>query len=298
MKLLTALFMLMFAVAGMASSQTKTFHFDGSQDSVAMSLRAEKTHTEYRYEQRYTMCYRQETHWQTICRPGPHGQPVCTQTPVTRTVSYPCWQTVSVPYEVKDYDVEASVNLSVAQLPEGATANETFKVTLDGDNLYVSAIGSKKYFILLTKKEIQEQRTGSLKLIDASFGTELVEAAPVVKALDMTNISYANSSSVLTFKMGPVTVRDLIGFSLEIKKNPVVGSSTTLFDRELSANEIMINSQENSAVADVNVQKLGVELGGGRHTLTARAFFKHAGTIINKGQFERVEASRTLILKR
>lgn len=296
MKLLSALFMLMFAVAGMASSQTKTFFYDGSQETAMMSLRAEKTHTEYRYEQRYTTCYRQETYWQTVCRPGPQGQRICTQTPVTRTVSYPCWQTVSVPYEVKDYDVEATVDLSIAKIAEGQTAGETIKVTLDGDRLYLSAVGSKKFFVMQTKQEIQSQMTGMVKLIDASYGIELVEATPIVKALKMTNIAVQND--VLNFKMGPVAAREHLGFSLEIKKNPVLGTSTTLFDRELSSNEIMINSQESSSDAQVNIQKLGVEISGGRHTLTAKVFFKHVGELLNGKQFEATSASRTLIYKR
>lgn len=295
MKLLSALFMLILSISAMASSQTKTFFYDGSQDSAMMSLRAEKTHTEYRYEQRRTICYRQETYYETRCYPGPQNRPICQTIPVTRTVSYPCWQTVSIPYEVKDYDVEATVNLSVAKLTEGQTAGETLKVTLDGDRLYVSANGSKKYFVMLTKKDISSQMSGSVKFIDATYGVELVEAAPIVKALEMTNIALHNK--VLSFKMGPMAVRDHLGFSLDIKKNPILGSSTTLFERELTVNEIMINSQESSSDAQVNIQQLGVEMGGGRHTLTAKVFFKHAGELLNDKQFERTEASRTLIYK-
>ena len=295
MKLLSALIMLMFAVSAFATSQTKTFFYDGTQETAMMSLRAEKTHTEYRYEQRYTTCYRQETYWQTVCHPGPQGQRICTQQPVTRTVSYPCWQTVSVPYEVHDYFVEATVDLSFAKVAAGVTPGETIKATLDGDRLSLSAVGSKK-FVMQTKQEIQSQMTGGLKLIDASYGIELVEAASIVKALEVSNIGIKND--VLNIKMGPIAVRDHLGFSLEIKKNPVLGSSTTLFDRELSANEIMINSQETSSDAQIDINKLGVELGSGRHTLTAKIFFKHVGELLNGRQFEGTSASRTLIYKR
>ena len=133
-------------------------------------------------------------------------------------------------------------------------------------------------------------------MIDASYTASLVEAAPVVKALEMTNISFKDS--ILTFKMGPVEVRDLIGFHLTVKKAPILGSDRVLFDRELASSAIMINAQGSSSAADVNIQKLGVELSSGRHTMTAKAFFKHAGSILNASQFEKTEASRTLILKR
>lgn len=292
MKMLSALVMLVLSMSIFASSESKTFYYDGSQDSIEMVLRAEKTHTEYRYEQRHTICYRQDVFYRTQCHSTPQGT-FCRQVPHYRTVSYPCIQTVRIPYEVKDYDVEANVSLDVArtEIPAG----ETFKVTLDGDHISLSAVGSKKFFILLKKQNVRSTMSGSVKFIDASYSAELVEAAPVMKALEMTNISAKNS--ILSFKMGPVEVRDLIGFRLLVKKAPVLGSDTVLFDRELAASEIQLNAQGAGSVADVNIQKLGVELTSGRHTLTATAFFKHAGTILNASQFEKTEASRTLIYK-
>lgn len=294
MKMLTAVLSLMFAISAFASSETKTFFYDGTQDSIQLSLNAEQTHTEYRYEQRRSICYRQEVFYRTVCQSTPQGGRVCHTVPHYRTVSYPCIETVRIPYEVKDYDVEANVNLSVAALP-AAAAGETFKVTLNGDKLSLAASGSKKYFIILNKAEISSSINGSVKMIDASYATSLVEAAPVVKALEMTNISLKDS--VLSFKMGPVEVRDLIGFSLNVTKAPILGSNTVLFDRELSSSEIQLNAQAAGSAADVNIEKLGVNLTSGRYSLTAKAFFKHEGTILNTAQFERVEASRTLIYK-
>lgn len=293
MKMLSAALLLVFSLASFASSETKTFFFDGTQDSVQMSLRAEKTHTEYRYEQIRTTCTRQEVYYSTVCRHTQNG-PVCHTVPHYRTVYYPCIQTIRVPYQVKDYDVEANVNLSVAALPE-ATAGETFKVTLDGDRLSLSAIGSKKYFVLLKKQDQTSRMNGSVKFIDATYATELVEAAPIVKALEMTSISMKDS--VLSFDMGPVAAPEFIGYHLTVKKAPIFGSDTVLFDRELASGEIQINAQESSSSATVHVDRLGVELTSGRHTLTAKAFFKHAGSILNASQFEKTEASRTLIYK-
>lgn len=293
MKMLSALVMLVLSMSVFASSETKTFYYDGSQDSIEMVLRAEKTHTEYRYEQRHTICYRQDVYYTTHCTSTPQGHRVCRQVPHYRTVSYPCIQTVRVAYEVKDYDVEANVNLDVAKT--NIPAGETFKVTLDGDSIHLSAIGSKKFFIMLKKQNVQSTMTGSVKLIDASYSAELVEAAPVMKALEMTNISVKDS--ILSFKMGPVAVRDLIGFHVTVKKAPILGGDTVLFDRELASSEIQLNAQGAGSVADVNIQRLGVEMTSGRHTLTATAFFKHTGTILNASQFEKTEASRTLIYK-
>jgi hypothetical protein len=293
MKLLSILAMLMLPLSSFASSQTKTFFFDGSRPSVMMTLEAEKTHTEYRYEQRSTMCQRTVVDYQTFCTGGP--VPQCSMRPVTRVIYYPCTITVSVPYEVKDYDVIAKVNLDMAALP-GATHAETFKLTLNGDQLSLTASSSaSKYFVMLNKREVSSSMNGSIKLIDASYGASFIEAAPITKALDLTNISL--NDTVLSFSLGPVAVREAIGFSLEVKKAPILGSDTVMFDRELNASEIQLSAQETGSSADINIQRLGVELTSGRYSLTAKTFFKYDGTILNSSQFDRLSASRTLIYK-
>lgn len=292
MKLLTAVLMLVFATVSFASTETRTFFFDGSQDSVQMSLSAEETRTEYRYEQRQTICYRQQVFYRTTCHSTPQGN-FCQSIPYYRTVSYPCIQTVRVPYEVKEFDVEAKVDLKILNAPEGAA--ETFKVTLDGAKLTLSAQGSKRYFIMLKDQNISRQVNGSVKLITATFEAELVEAAPVLSALSMTNISMKDS--ILSFTMGPVAAAEFIGYALTVKKAPILGSDTILFDRELSKNEIQISSTDRISSGRVSIEQLGVTLTSGRHTLTAKAFFKHPGSILNGQDFEATETSRTLIYK-
>lgn len=294
MKTLTAILLALFAIGALASSETRSFFFDGSQSDVQMSLRSEETHTEYRWEQIRTICYRQEVYYRTQCRNTPQGR-VCQTVPYYRTISYTCIQTVQVPYEVKDYDVEATVDLKVTNTT-ALPAGENFKVTLDEDRLSLAATSTgKRFFIILKDQRISSSINGTLKLIDASYTAELVEASPIVKALDVTNISIKDS--LLSFKMGPVSVRSAIGFRLTVKKAPVLGSDTVLFDRELAKSEIQLSTAEQSSAANVDIEKLGVELSSGRHTLTATAFFKYVGTIINSSDFERTEASRTLIYK-
>lgn len=293
MKMITAIFSLLFAMSALASSETKTFFYDGIQDSVQLSLNAEQTHTEYRYEHYRTICHRQEVFYTTRCHSTPQGR-YCETIPRYRTVSYPCTQTVRIPYEVKDYDVAANVNLRITSLP-AAAAGETFKVTLNGDQISLTAVGSKKFFIILTKSEVNSSIQGSFKLIDASYVAALIESAPVVKALNLSNISLNDSS--LNFKVGPVEVRKLIGFSLNISKAPILGSDTVLFDRELRTSEIDLNIQAESSTAQINILGLGIKLSSGRFTLTPKAFFKFDGRILNPDQFERLEVSKTLIYK-
>ncbi len=293
MKMLTAILVFAFAISAMATTEIQTFFYDGSQDSVQMSLQSEATHTEYRYEQRRTTCFRQQVFYRTICRSTPSGR-ICQTVPEYRTIAYSCIETIRIPYEVKDYDVQAFVNLDISSL-EGATPGESFEVTLDGDNLSLSAVGSRKYFILLTKKEISSRVEGPVKFIDANFTASLVDASPVTNALSIQNISLKGSD--LFFDMGPIELRELIGFKLNITKSPILGSDKVLFDRELKTNEIKISSSNSSSEVTINIQNLGVRLSSGRFKITPKAYFKHKGSILNASQFERTEVSSTLIYK-
>jgi hypothetical protein len=312
MKLLTGLFALMLSMSSFANSgETKTFVYDGSQNSIELILRGEKTHTEYLIEERRTTCFRTEiVGYRTICTggyPGPYPHPgpyprgpypgpgrSCWQEPVYRQVAYPCIETVRVPYQVKDFDVEARVIVDVTKLSNEMTPGETFRVTLNGDLLTLNVIGSKKFFIVSKKQNVRTSVSGSFKFMDALYAVELVEAAPVLNALKMTKISIENS--VLKFDLGPVASRAHLGFSLNIAKKKTLGSDTVIFDRELMASEVEIAANGERSEVGVNVDQLGVKLSGGKFSLTAKAFFKPAGRLLNSSQFGDVlEVSRTLI---
>jgi hypothetical protein len=291
MKFLTALLILVFSLSVLASSETQTFFYDGTQDDVNLSLRSEETHTEYRYEQRRTICHRQDVDYTTVCHPTPNGT-VCSTVPYYRTISYPCIQTVRIPYEVKDYDVDANVNLNISSIP-GIPVGETFKVTLDGDNLSISALGSKRFFIILDKRDVSSRTQGTVKFIDAKYSVSLIEANPILKALQVSNISFKDGS--VSFKTG-ANIQGL-GFSLNVTKSPLLSSDTILFDRELASNEIQLRPQGVGSEALINFQRIGVELSSGRYKITAKAFFKYQGALLNASQFNTTEASQTLIYK-
>lgn len=301
MKMLVGLLSLVLSFASNASTgETKVFTYDGTQNSVELLLKGEKTHTEYRYEQRTTTCYRTEiVGYRTVCTgsgPGGPGRPPgrhCTQQPIYRQVAYPCTQTIQIPYEVRDYFVDARIIVDITNLTGISTPGEKFVVTLLGDNLSIQTVGSKKFFLMLKKQDLRGSMNGSIKFIDGLYAIELIEAAPVLKALTMTNISLENS--VLSFGMGPVANRANIGFSLVVVKKKI-GSDILLFDRELDASEVVINAENAGSSADVNVQSLGINLVDGKYGLTAKAFFKAAGTLMNQSQFGDVlSTSRTLL---
>lgn len=306
MKILVGLFSIALSFSALASTvDTKTFVYDGSQDSIELILNTEKTHTEYTIQDVQTTCYRQEiVGYRSVCtggyyphpgpRPGrypyPGGIRSCYQQPIYRSVAYPCVQTVRTPYEVKDYDVNARVIVDVTNFSGVATPGEKIKVTLNGENLFFNVVGSKKFFIVKKEQNVRGILSGSVKSIDALLAVELVEAAPVLKAIKLSNISM--SKGVLTLGMGEVKNTDNIGFSLKVSKVKTLGSDTVLFDRELTSEEVVVNGSK----AEINVDNL-TEVSDGKFNLTAKAFAKFDGTLMNDGDFDELTSSRTLIYK-
>ena len=302
MKMFTAFFAMAISFASLASSgESRTFVFDGSQNSVEIILRGEKTHTEYRYEQRRTTCTRTEVDYRTVCDRGgvvvgPNGPvrvpPTCHTQPHYRTVYYPCTQTVSIPYEVKDFDTEARVIIDVRNTGM-AVAAEAIRVSLNGDSLSLNVNGSKRYFVTLKKQDIRNHMRGSMKFIDAVYALELVEAAPVLSALALKTISFENS--MVKVGLGPITSTDFVGFSLYVEKKKTFSSDEVLFNRELAISEIQFATNNVGSDAAINLRNFGLNLAGGKFGITVRTFFKAPGTLLNGADFSALEASKTLI---
>jgi len=310
MKLFAGILTLALSFATLASSgESKTFTYDGSQNSVELILKGEKTHTEYRYEDRQSICYRTEiVGYRTICTgggprpyPGPGPRPYpgprhCFREPIYRQVSYPCTQTVRVPFEVKDYDVDARVLIDVSNLEGIATTGEQFTATLKGDALKLTAKGSKKFILVLKNQSVRENQVGAVKYMDALYAIDLVEAAPVLKTLKMTKITM--KKPVLTFEFGPLAKTANFAYSLKVAKDKTIGSDEIIFNKELAANDLSISTSNTLSSAQVDFDALGIKLSSGKFKITAKAEFRPEGEIMNYSQFnDSLDSSRTLSYK-
>lgn len=289
MKMIIGLLSLAASLTAFGSSvETKTFFYDGTRQSVELLFQGEKTHTEYRLERRQTICYREQYMGnRTVCTGGGSSPRYCTSHPVYQTVAYPCSETVSVPYEVHDYYVDARVIVDVTNLTGLATPGETIKVTLNGDYLSFSALGSKKFFVTTKKKSVETGFNGQVKMIDALLAVELQEAAPLISALKMDDLSVnGNFLKFSTNKMNN------IGLNLKIERKKLFGDEM-VFDRDLTEEEVQINGDE----AEVNFLRLGFELSKGKYEITATSMVKFDGDILNKDQFSGLSTSKKLVYR-
>lgn len=321
MKMLIGLFSLALSAASFASTvDTKSFNYDGSQNSTELVLRAEKTHTEYSVENVPSTCYRQEVvGYRTICTgggyygpgpgpgypyPGPYPRPYpypgpghrsCWQEPIYRSVAYSCIKPVTISREVRDYDVEARVLVDVTKMSQEMTSGERIEVTLKGDELSFNVVGSKKFFAVKRKQDTRSTMAGSVKMIDAVLAVELVEVAPVMKALKISSQKVEDGKLVV--KIGQKDASVNLGFSLKVVKKKVLASDKVLFDRELSQNEVEVISTADTSAAGVSLSNLDVKLQDGKFELTTTVFPKFNGTLMNVTQFSPLPVSKKLVYK-
>ncbi len=319
MKLFFSVIALCVSLSGLASTgETKTFNYDGSQDSVDLLLKGEKTHTEYKVEDVPSTCYRQEiVGYSTICTgggyygpgrgyPGP-GYPrpypgpyypspypqTCYQQPIYRQIPYSCIRTVRTPFEVKDFDVDTKVTLTIVKASSEASL-EKFTVSLNGDQITLMMNGSKKFIGVVKNETIEPVMAGSVKIINATYNVELVEASVVVTAIKLTKISIKDG--LLSVKAGPAAGRGDISVALNVVKKKALASDDTLLDRTLKQGEFTVRSEDAiTSSVEVNMPALGLPLKNGKFSITARLFF--AGKVLNRIELPALESTRTLIYK-
>lgn len=311
MKTFFGIFTLALSMGAIASTiDYQTFTYDGSQNSTELILKTEKTHTEYRYEDYRTTCHRTEYRFETRCYPGnvrtsclpttagpvcrTYREPTrCERVNVPYTVSYSCTQTRSIPYEVKDYDVEARVIVDVTNTSSESTSGENIKVKLTGDSLSYEASGSKKFLIVQRRSDIRSSFHGSVKYIDGLLAVELVDADKILKSASINNIVASRKNIEVTLQ-STEGVND-VAYSLKIVKKKLIGSEPVLFDRELSKNEIEVKGNAIS----IDLEKLGVDLDSGKFEIKVTAVQSVLGAILNSHQFsDRLSSEKKLTFKR
>jgi hypothetical protein len=306
MKLMTAILgLVMSTMLYAGQGETRQFSYDGSQNEFEFILRGAQTHTEYRVEQVPDTCYRTVfMGYRTVCNGGPYcpiGRPgcynypgrTCHQQPVYRTEAYRCMRTVSIPYEVEDYKTEAKVQFSF-NVADNISANERFIIKLEGENLTLAAQGSRRYVIVKNSEVIESTLSGDLKSIDAKYEIQLVEAAPLMRAISMSR-AHVNGQA-LEFDLGAGAENYAINHKLIVDKAPRVGRDTRLLEKMLMANDMTMTSSTNATLYSVDLNAQGVTLESGRYRISIEASYASDGVILNQEQFSEGLTSKKTIL--
>jgi hypothetical protein len=205
-----------------------------------------------------------------------------------RTVAYTCYRDERIPYEVKDADTVADVEVLFPSFNKRTvSAPERITVKLHGQELSVSGSSPAKETLLIGRVEQQKiashgdlvQIAGRLQVRAVPF--ELIDQALMIQDLAV------DSGDVLTFTTGDVQNQIPVAMHLKISKNRTLAPDKKLIERDLNPSEVQITPMGNGrATVTVNLNALGMEealkKGDYKIKLTSR-IMKNAMALINAG---------------
>ncbi|MBY0515871.1 MAG: hypothetical protein K2P81_03110 [Bacteriovoracaceae bacterium] len=308
--LITTFLCLTLSSAFASSGETSHFLFDGTRSDHQVTLSGEKTHTEYETEYYETTCSREVyTGEGTVCRRSGGGtrcrqgtnicEPVpereeCHSIPTYRTEYYSCTQSRTVSHEVYDYPTEAVVSVKV--LGSQASANEDISIRLHGEELSVTAKGSKNFIIEMVKRDVTKSVEGNVRRSVYDIELSLTPAAPVLAALNIKNMLV--KSNAIDFDMGPMNPSLKIATKLRLAKRGLLGGEDTFYNEVLPAAVLKQTDTASGSHFRVELKDVNQKLDHGKFGVELTAFYQASALgVINEGDFKSLESNFKVIYK-
>ncbi|OUR94209.1 hypothetical protein A9Q84_18070 [Halobacteriovorax marinus] len=311
--------LLAFSFSIFASASTDdylSFTYSGDQNNQSFELSTEKTHTEYRYEQRAKTCYRQvlvghdrRCHWEQVpvCRINNRGRRVCyyedrrvcRSYPIYRREAYTCYERVTIPFEVFDYFVDTNVHFNFEHNQDSSVAPlENFVFGITGDSDYLRETTSGK-FLIYARQSRRLTGAGERRSLDISYNMRLEEIAgnftPVLHGITQMNVS----GEELYFEMGDFTSADPLEIRLKVKRKKF-GSDPVLMNRVLNVAEYTKQSLNDSrARVRIDLAELLPKMKfGKKHEITVTIRLrKNIDEVINRSDIPKLSHSREITIK-
>ncbi|MFP5491453.1 MAG: hypothetical protein ACLGG0_08130 [Bacteriovoracia bacterium] len=288
-----------------SSGESSTFQFDGTLSEHLATLKGDKTHTEYYTEEYESTCSREvyegtgtvcrRTGGGTRCRQGTNiCEPLpereeCSPYPIYRTEYYSCTQTRTLSREVYDYPTEAVVKVSVLNAGEIQGANENIQIKLTGEELTLSAKGSKAFIIEIQKKDVKKSVEGNVRRAEYDIELSLTPAAPVLAALNVKKMKV--KSNAIDYDMGKVTSDLKIAHKLRLAKRGLFGGEDTFYDEVLPASVLKQTETSSGSHFRVELKDVGQTLSKGKFGVEVKAFYQASSFgVINEADFKSLES--------
>lgn len=277
------------------TAQTQHITLDGNQNQLQAQLNGAVTRTEYRTEYRETTCsrevhdgYDQVCRWEpgeTVCHTVGGGQScgltptgrvchdlpshrechtepsrnVCHSEPRYRTEYYSCTKSVSVPYQVKLYDVQNNVVVNVANsanLPAGL--QEVLALSLSSEAVSLSAARTTgKVLISATQSSQELSNNGQLKVINTIININMIDRLAAVGPFIGGISEITGDINTLQVTTGPITDLSAIKIELIAKRDRFLASDKVVIQKVLTADDMELVTEGQRTLVKINFNKLG-----------------------------------------
>lgn len=274
MKKLLLMLSLVMALPVMADTvDVQSYWFDGSQAVGNVMLSTEKTRTEWRSVRVPATCYRTEMRrrctrqpqqCRQVCRNG-QCRRVCSQPRticrnVQVRVPYRCYRMERRPFEVHDYyvDTHAELNFDLTNVSGGA--GENFSVRMNGERDGISVKGSKNYLAMLVNKNRTERRNGDVKQVNLNYDVTFASAKKITETLGNGIKNVSLRGGVLKFELGSSFNTTEFIQNLKVFRSRRMATDILLFDRNLTEQDMDIQTNGSRAVVTVDLASLGINV--------------------------------------
>lgn len=278
------------------SAQAKQIVIDGQVLKYKEVVAGSVSHTEYRTEYRDTTCsrevpdgYEERCYWesgsrecetvgggeqcgtdangQPMCKPNPShevcsetpGREVCNSEPRYRTEYYTCTQSVSVPYQVKDYDVENTITVVVeknSKLPKGV--REVIDLVQSQQSLVLNAVKtSGKVLISATQQTREVSFNGSLKRFETAVSMKLIDRQAAIGPFIGPISELTGDINELQLTTGLITDLSVLKIEIIAKKNRLIGSDPVVIQKVLTLEDMTLVNSGSQTTIKINFNKLG-----------------------------------------
>ncbi len=278
-------------------AQAKQIVVDGQQSQYREFLNGEVSHTEYRTEYRETTCsrevhdgYEQRCYYEgggrqcrtvgggqscgitpehgyqctdlpgrTECYDTP-GRQVCNSYPRYRTEYYTCTKPVSVPYQVKDYDVENDVTVNVERNSRLRNLQEVLDLSLSTNGSFtVTAVRTSGRALLSATQDVREVSfNGRVKRFITTVNIKLIDRYAAVGPFTAPISEISGDINELQITTGQITDLSLLRIELMARKNRLIGDDPVVIQKVLTLDDMtLVNNGNGTTTIRINFNKLG-----------------------------------------
>lgn len=186
---------------------------------------------------------------------------VCKTVPNMVEEAYACTKTIRVPYEVKDFDVQAKVRVLLAQLPNGVKISEKLNLALVQDqftfNLGDTTGTPDNKTIWFADKNLTENKAGNLKTIEALLKlTPLPVDALLAPVKDKLKVEL--NAEILRVEMPTPAYPELYKVTFDLLKSKTLFSKEAHVSKTVALADLVLQSANGRSVASVELKDLGL----------------------------------------
>lgn len=292
--IILALFLLSISAFTSTESTEDRFSFlySGIEPQKSVILNTEVTRTEMRTVQSW--CQRRfcpPVRCRRVCRPNGPCRRVCDRRGPCQIRTVRCMR--QIPTQVFDHSVENVVTFFFGQNRQGVS--EEFNLKQSGDNFSLDVDSSKRFVVLLDRKEISRRRQGDRDFVRTDMFVNFIDVAPIFtsKSAGIQNISL--KGELLSFDIPKSSMS--LTTKLKILRRKI-GSDRVLFNRALGINDYTVEDRGDFNRLTVDFNRIGVTRPNKMTVELRHGFFAQPGQeVLNDNELKRLYDVRIIKYK-